>query len=146
MFVCFEHLEFWTAVSLVWFIVVQLLKASDQASNGKTEEEKAAAAMVTLEGALRECSKGKPFFGGESAGFVDVILGGLLGWARAIEAMQGVKTDHSSTPLLAAWGERFGQLEQVEAAMPDVERLIGYAYAKAMQASAAAAATAGSTN
>ena len=132
----------------MWF-VVQLLKASSQASSGKTEEEKtegkekAAAAIVTLEGALSECSKGKPFFGGESVGFVDVILGGLLGWVRAIEAMQGVKTfDPSTTPLLAAWAERFGQLEQVEAVMPDVQRLIEYAHAKAiLQASTAAATT-----
>jgi glutathione S-transferase len=128
--------------------LAQLLKASSQASSGKTEEEKAegkekaAAAIVTLEGGLRECSKGKPFFGGESAGYVDVILGGLLGWVRAIDAMQGVKTfDPSTTPLLAAWAERFGQLEQVEAVMPDVQRLTEYAYAKVMQAAAAAAST-----
>jgi glutathione S-transferase len=128
--------------------VVQLLKASSQASAGKTEEEKtegkekAAAAIVTLEGGLSECSKGKPFFGGESAGYVDVILGGLLGWVRVIDGMQGVKTfDPSSTPLLAAWAERFGKLEQVEAVMPDVKRLTEYAYAKAMEAAAAAGAT-----
>ncbi|CAM0880844.1 unnamed protein product [Alopecurus aequalis] len=134
--------RFWAA-----FIDDTLLKASTQASSGKTEEEKAegkekaAAAIVTLEGALSECSKGKPFFGGESAGFVDVILGGLLGWVRAIEAMQGVKTfDPSTTPLLAAWAERFGQLEQVEAVMPDVQRLTEYAYARAMASAAAAAA------
>jgi len=138
------------AVARFWasFIDDTLLKASSQASGGKTEEEKtegkekAAAAIVTLEGALSECSKGKPFFGGESAGYVDVILGGLLGWVRAIDAMQGVKTfDPSTTPLLAAWAERFGQLEQVEAVMPDVQRLTEYAYAKAMQTAAAAAST-----
>jgi len=136
--------RFWAA-----FIDDTLLKASTQASSGKTEEEKAegkekaAAALVTLEGALSECSKGKPFFGGESAGFVDVMLGGLLGWVRVIEVMQGVKTfDPSITPLLAAWAERFGQLEQVEAAMPDVQKLTEYAYARAMQA----AADAGSAN
>jgi len=135
--------RFWAA-----FIDDTLLKASNQASGGKTEEEKAdgkekvAAAIVTLEGGLSECSKGKPFFGGESAGFVDVILGGHLGWVRAIDTMQGAKTfDPSRTPLLAAWAERFGQLEDVEAVMPDAQRLIEYAYARAMQAAAAAAAT-----
>lgn len=131
--------RFWAA-----FIDDKLLKASTQASRGKTEEEKAegkkqsVAAVETLEGALRECSKGKPFFGGDSAGLVDVMLGGLLAWVRATDAMQGTKTfDPATTPLLAAWAERFGALDAVEPVMPTVDRLIEFV--KAMQARAAAA-------
>jgi glutathione S-transferase len=44
------------------------------------------AAVVTLEGAL---AKGRPFFGGDSVGYVDVALGGLLVWVRATEALFG---------------------------------------------------------
>ncbi|KAM0895064.1 hypothetical protein ACQ4PT_024054 [Festuca glaucescens] len=56
---------------------------------GTTEDEKAAgtagalAALQTLEGAFRECSQGKPFFTGNEPGYVDVALGGYLGWMPA---------------------------------------------------------------
>jgi glutathione S-transferase len=116
-----------------------------QASWGKTEEEKAEGkkqvleAVETLEGALRECSKGKSFFGGDSPGYVDVVLGGMLAWVRAGEVMLGVKTfDPTTTPLLAAWADSFGALDAVEAVMPDVGRLVDLAVK--MQSAAAAEA------
>jgi len=98
--------------------------------------------METLEGALRDCGKGKPFFGGDSAGYVDVVLGGLLGWVRAHVDLEGVNFfDPDRTPLLAAWAERFWSLEAVEPVMPDVSRLVEFG--KMLQARQAAAAAAG---
>ncbi|KAM0891896.1 hypothetical protein ACQ4PT_026074 [Festuca glaucescens] len=105
----------------------------------KTEEEKAegkkqaAAAVVTLEGALRECSKGKPFFGCDSPGYVDVVLGGVLAWLHAGDEMKGVKT-----PLLAAWAGSFDALDAVEAVMLDVGKLVEFAMAWIAQAAATA--------
>uniref|UniRef100_A0ACD5WJ08 Uncharacterized protein n=1 Tax=Avena sativa TaxID=4498 RepID=A0ACD5WJ08_AVESA len=137
------------AVARFWasYIDDKLLKASSQASSGKTEEEKAegkkqaAAAVETLEGALKECSKGKPFFGGDSAGLVDVMLGGLLAWVHAGDAMKGVKTfDPTTTPLLAAWADSFDALEAVEAVMPEVGKLVEFAMATMSHGAAAAAA------
>jgi glutathione S-transferase len=137
--------RFWAA-----YIDGTLVKASSEASMAKTEEEKAegkkqvAAAVETLEGALRDCSNGKPFFGGDTAGYVDVMLGGLLPWVHAADKMKGVKTfDPATTPLLAAWADNFGSLDAVEAVMPDVSKLVEFAMA--MHARAAAAA-AGATN
>ena len=127
----------WFVVSSARFcdivVIVQLVKASSQASMAKTEEEKAegkkqvTAAVETLEGALRDCSNGKPFFGGDTAGYVDVMLGGLLAWVHAADKMKGVKTfDPTTTPLLAAWADNFGSLDAVEAVMPDVNRLVEF--------------------
>jgi len=117
-------------------VVLQMLAAWMQASRGKTEEDKAegkkqwSVAVETLEGALRDCGKGKPFFGGDSAGYVDVVLGGLLGWVRA------------SDELLVAWSERFGALEAVEPVVPDVSRLVEFGKMwKARLAAAAAGAS-----
>ncbi|KAK1669095.1 hypothetical protein QYE76_057254 [Lolium multiflorum] len=138
------------AVARFWasYIDDKLLKASSQASSGKTEEEKAegakqaAAAVETLEGALMECSKGKPFFGGDSAGYVDLMLGGLLPWVHVGDAVKGVKTfDPATTPLLAAWADSFGALDAVEPVMPEVGKLVEFAMAMMSQAAAAAAAT-----
>ncbi|KQJ97546.1 hypothetical protein BRADI_3g31727v3 [Brachypodium distachyon] len=136
------------AVARFWAAYIEdtLLKASSQASRGKTEEEKAegkkqaAAAVVTLEGALRECSKGKAFFGGDSPGYVDIVLGGLLPWALAGDRLTGATTfDPATTPLLAAWADSFGGLEAVEAVMPDVGKLVEFAMAMYARAAAEAA-------
>ncbi|KQJ97547.1 hypothetical protein BRADI_3g31737v3 [Brachypodium distachyon] len=119
--------RFWAA-----FVDETLVKGMYQASWGTTEEKedgkkKVTAALETLEGALRECSKGKPFFGGDSAGYLDVALGCLLAWVHAVDAIQGVKIlDPSTMPLLAAWADSFGALDEVEAVMPDLNRLIEF--------------------
>jgi glutathione S-transferase len=104
------------------------------------------AAVVTLEGAL---AKGRPFFGGDSVGYVDVALGGLLVWVRATEALFGslgvnVKfLDAARTPLLAAWAERFAELDAAKVALPDYGRLIKYTM---MRRSAAASVLAPNNN
>ncbi|KAF8698481.1 hypothetical protein HU200_035221 [Digitaria exilis] len=99
------------------------------------------AAVASLEVALGQCSKGKPFFGGDSVGYVDVALGGLLVWVRASEALLGVKfLDGDRTPLLAAWAERFASLDVAKAALPDFGRVIKHAK---MRRGAAAGALAG---
>ncbi|GJM91283.1 hypothetical protein PR202_ga07645 [Eleusine coracana subsp. coracana] len=132
--------RFWAA-----YIDDKLLPAWTKSSRGKTEEERAegkeqsAVTVENLEGALRECSKGKPFFGGDNPGYVDVILGGLLGWVRASEELYGIKPfDPAMAPLLAAWAERFGALEAVHPVIPEVNRLVELA--KMMQAMLAAEA------
>lgn len=96
---------------------------------GRTAEERAEAArevvavLEAFEGELGE----KDFFGGGSAGLVDVVLGGFVGWLRATEAMCGVKAiDPARTPRVAAWAERFGALDGVRGMWPDTGRLLEY--------------------
>ncbi|XP_062200870.1 probable glutathione S-transferase GSTU6 [Phragmites australis] len=116
---------------------------------GKTDEEKAEgtkqsfAVAANLEGALRECSKGKPFFGGDGVGYVDVALGGFVAWVHAVEKLYGLKLfDAAKTPLLAAWLERFGALDAAKAVMPDVGKLVELAKMRQAQAAAAGGAAA----
>jgi glutathione S-transferase len=121
-----------------------LVEASQAASWGKTEEERAEGekkvveALEKMEVGLRECSKGKPFFGGDTVGYLDVVLGGFLAWVRATDVMRGVKRfDPATTPLLAAWAERFVELDAAKAVMPDMDKMIEFG--KVLQARAAAA-------
>ena len=114
---------------------------------GKTEEEKAEgmkqllAAVETLEGALKDCSKGKPFFGGDTVGIVDVALGGLISWVKATEVLAGSKIfDEEKAPLLAAWAQRFGELDVAEKVLPDVDGVVEFAKMRLAEAAAAAAA------
>ncbi|EMS56995.1 putative glutathione S-transferase GSTU6 [Triticum urartu] len=99
----------------------------------KTEEKMEAAvraisAMETLEGAFGECSGGKPFFGGDGIGFVDVVLGSYLGWFVVIEKMIGIKLlDAARTPALAAWAQRFRMAASVKGVLPeDVDKVLEF--------------------
>nr|CAB3500339.1 unnamed protein product [Digitaria exilis] len=123
-----------------------LLASWLQTFRGKTEEDKAEgvkqtlAAVVHLEAAFKECSKGKPFFGGNSVGYLDVTLGCLVAWVHAGEKLYGFNPfDATKCPLLNAWVERFGALDAAKAVLPDTDRLVDYA--KMRQAEAAAAAS-----
>ncbi|CAM0878943.1 unnamed protein product [Alopecurus aequalis] len=108
----------------------------EKAFRARTEEERAewmakvAAAVGGLERGLRECTddgrKGC-FFGGGRVGYVDVVLGGVVPNVHANEVVSGERLfDGEKTPLLAAWLERFGELEVARAVLPDVDRMAGY--------------------
>lgn len=142
------------AVARFWAAYVddKLVAPWIQTFRGKTEEDKSEgfkqmlAAMETLEGALRECSKGEGYFGGENVGLVDIMLGSLLAWLNATEVLSGTKIfDTVKTPLLAAWVERFRELDGSKAALPNNDKMVEFAKKRLAQP-AVAVATATSEN
>uniref|UniRef100_A0A0D9V4E5 Glutathione S-transferase n=1 Tax=Leersia perrieri TaxID=77586 RepID=A0A0D9V4E5_9ORYZ len=81
--------------------------------------------VETLERAFGECSKGKAFFGGDAAGLVDVALGGHLVWIRVVDEVSGTKLfDEDRFPGLAAWAERFFDLDAVKQVMHDAGEVL----------------------
>lgn len=135
--------RFWAA-----YVDDKLLASWLQSFRGKTEEEKAEGRKQTLaaeehmEAAFKECSKGRPFFGGDSVGYMDVTLGALVAWVDAGERLYGFRHfDASRTPLLSAWVERFGALDAAKAVLPDADRLVDYAKMRMAEAAAAAASS-----
>lgn len=120
---------------------------------GKTEEEKAEgikqilAAVETLEQALKDCSKGNPFFGGDTVGLVDVTLGAHIPGVRAIEVLTGAKIfDAAITPLLVLWAESFGELDAAKKVLPDVDGMVEYVKRRQAQWAAAGAEAAADSN
>ncbi|CAN6324762.1 unnamed protein product [Urochloa humidicola] len=133
--------RFWAA-----YVDDKLLASWLQSFSGKTEEEKAEglkqtlAAAEHLEAAFKEISKGKPFFGGDSVGYLDVALGALVAWVHAGEKLYGFRLfDATRSPVLNAWVERFGALDAAKAVLPDANRLADYAKMRLAEADAAAA-------
>ncbi|KQK06215.1 probable glutathione S-transferase GSTU6 [Brachypodium distachyon] len=111
----------------------------EKAYRARTAEERAewmkqiVAAVDALEGGLRECSKGKGgffFFGGGGVGYVDVVLGSLVPYVHAAVVLSGDRLfDAGRTPLLAAWLERFGELDLAKAVLQDVDKVVEYSRA-----------------
>ncbi|GLJ10810.1 hypothetical protein SUGI_0135520 [Cryptomeria japonica] len=78
---------------------------------------------------LEEALKGRPFFGGESVGYVDIVLGCRAVWIQVCEEIGGVKLiDPHNTPFLYAWVQRFCNLDCVKKWLPDFDKLLSYAY------------------
>ena len=100
----------------------------------KTQEERAAkvnetlAVVEQLEAALAQCSNGKPFFAGDSIGFLDLVVGCNLLWFEALRRLFGVTfVAPGKTPLLAAWAERFGGTEAAREVVPDADKAVEFA-------------------
>ncbi|KAG9147632.1 hypothetical protein Leryth_015711 [Lithospermum erythrorhizon] len=97
-------------------------------------EEAAAAAvnkmvegLLVMEEAFVKCSQGKPFFGGESIGYIDIAFGSGLPWFNVVEKMANMKLlDETKMPNLVAWADKFYQDPAVKDVLPDVGKLIEF--------------------
>jgi len=91
-----------------------------QAEEDRAEKVKETlAAIEHMEVAFAECSGGSAFFGGDSIGYVDIVLGAFLFWFEAVRRVDGLEIINANrTPLLAAWAERFGGSVEAKEAVP----------------------------
>ncbi|CAN6288960.1 unnamed protein product [Urochloa humidicola] len=100
----------------------------------KTEDERAEKVKETLtaigqmEEAFANCYEGKAFFGGDSIGYLDIVLGSCLFWFEALRRVYEIEIINSGkSPLLAAWAERFLESAVAKEVMPDAEKAVQYA-------------------
>ena len=118
--------RFWAAyIDDKWFpAMMEILKAQTDEDRASSTEQ-LLAGLLLLEEAFATCSKGKPFFGGDAMGYLDIALGCLLGAVRVLEHMFGMRIlDEAKTPQLAAWAERFCADEAVREVMPETKKLV----------------------
>nr|AGN92470.1 glutathione S-transferase 1 [Echinochloa crus-galli] len=133
--------RFWAA-----FIDDKLCPAWIGILRAKAEDERAEkvtetfAAIGQMEEALAKSYEGKAFFGGESIGYLDIVLGSCLFWFEAFRRMYKVEIINSSkVPLLAAWAERFGKSAEAKELVPEADEAVQYVNKRAAAAAAAAA-------
>jgi len=97
-----------------------------QGEQQQKEVEELVASFLIVEEALRtnRCFSGKPYFGGDEIGLVDIALGGILAFVKALEkATNLVLIDQEKMPLLDAWSNRFCDSNGVKEVMPDPVKL-----------------------
>jgi glutathione S-transferase len=84
--------RFWTAfvddkLSPAWIGIVKA-KMEDERAEKVTET---LAVIAQIEEAFAKCSEGKAFFGGDTIGYLDIVLGSCLFWFEAVRRMYGVE-------------------------------------------------------
>lgn len=95
---------------------------------GKKGEEQEAGkkefieAMKILETELGD----KPYFGGDSFGYVDISLITFSSWFQAYEKFGNFSIE-SESPKLIAWAKRCMEKESVSKSLPDSEKIVAYA-------------------
>ncbi|KAK9270666.1 hypothetical protein L1049_026248 [Liquidambar formosana] len=87
------------------------------------EVKQAREALDVLEGELT----GKKFFGGDTTGFLDIVLGWIAIWLGVIEEIACIKVfDSSKYPFIGKWMENFAELPMVKENLPARDKLVLY--------------------
>ncbi|KAL8267479.1 hypothetical protein R6Q59_004823 [Mikania micrantha] len=77
---------------------------------------------VMLEEAFVKFSKGKPFFGGDDIGYLDVVVGSFLGWIKFYGVVFNFNViEEDRTPRVAEWGKRMWSNEVFQSVIPSHE-------------------------
>ena len=106
-----------------------ILNAEDEEEK-KPQFEQMEEVLLRMEDLFQQCSDGKPFFGGDHIGFIDIAFGCMLCWLSVIEEMNGRKVlVEAKAPNLMKWAERFAADAAVEGLLPETDKLIEFAKA-----------------
>nr|CAD1835361.1 unnamed protein product [Ananas comosus var. bracteatus] len=97
----------------------------------KVENEKAEGikqsfvGLGLIEEAYEKSFKGKPFFGGDNVGYLDIAFETFLCWVKMTEKISGIKLfDEAKFPLLAKWAERFDSVTTLKEHIPKIDKMV----------------------
>lgn len=108
--------------------MMKAIGGADGAEAKKEAVQQMVEGLVLLEEAYVKSSKGKPFFGGDRIGYLDIAFGSFLGWLRVTEKLNEVKLlDEAKTPSLVKWAEKFCADPAVKGLMPETDKLAEFA-------------------
>ncbi|ESQ29534.1 hypothetical protein EUTSA_v10023666mg [Eutrema salsugineum] len=132
--------RFWSAyVDNKWFPALRAAATTKSEDGKKISMEEVEEGLLHLEEAFIALSQGKPFFGGETIGFMDICLGSFLVVLKAREQLKGEKLlNESNIPSLCRWAKEFLSDETVKNVVPDIDKVaefLGELEAKAESAS-----------
>ncbi|CAI9092774.1 OLC1v1028104C2 [Oldenlandia corymbosa var. corymbosa] len=138
--------RFWAAyIDEKWFPMVLrwLTDSKEEEFKRAPVLEKLTEGVILMEDALVKSSynNGKGFFGGNSPGYLDIVLGCHLAWLKVVEIDSSTKLlDETKAPALAEWAERIKSHEAVKGTLPTTEELFNL-LRKSQQAQAASKAS-----
>ncbi|XP_057777076.1 glutathione S-transferase U17-like [Salvia miltiorrhiza] len=118
--------RFWAAyIDDKWYPLIKVLRQSQDEEERVALTQKLCEGLILLEEAFISCSKGKAYFGGDSIGYLDIILGSCLAWLRVTERVVEVELmDRTKAPQLAKWADKLCSDDKVKAVFPNIDRLM----------------------
>ena len=91
------------------------------------EREKAIESAQESLSFLEKQTEGKKFFGGETMGLLDLVVGSLPNWIEFLEEHGGMKLlDEEKFPSLYEWAQKFINIPIISERIPTKEGLINY--------------------
>ncbi|XP_073295125.1 glutathione S-transferase U17-like [Primulina huaijiensis] len=109
-----------------WYESFKKLRGSEGEAR-KVVLDEISEGLVLLEKAFVDCSKGKPFFGGENVGYLDIVLGSIVGWIKVSETLIGVQIfDEKKMPLLVGWVDKMYSDSSVKDVMLNPQTLLEF--------------------
>ena len=107
-----------------WFPSIKTIGIAQGEDARKAAIAEVEKGLALLEEAFGKYSKGKPFFGGDQIGYLDIAFGSFLAWLRVTEKFNGINLlSEAKTPALVNWADRFCSDAAVKDVMPDTEKL-----------------------
>jgi len=95
-------------------------------SQGEEQEKSVKEAQENLK-TLESGLEGKPFFGGETIGFVDISAAWMGIWAKITEDIVNIKlVDEEKMPLLSVWFQQVLENPIIKDCLPPREKLIDH--------------------
>ncbi|KAL3501306.1 hypothetical protein ACH5RR_035755 [Cinchona calisaya] len=133
--------RFWAAyLDEKWIPLFRDLRTAKDDESKAGVLEKIFEGLTSLEGVFVKSSKGKGFFGGETIGYLDIVLGSFLGWVKTSEIIGHVKIlDETKIPALVDWAERFLAHEAIKGVILEPEELVNVLKGYLARVAAAAA-------
>ncbi|KAK1437786.1 hypothetical protein QVD17_03584 [Tagetes erecta] len=120
--------RFWASYIDNMFIPLfeDLRKTLDKEGNDVVKKQISERTQL-LEEAFVKLSKGKAYFGGDDAGYLDIVLGCFLGWVKFVEIYNQLKViDEVRTPKLQEWANRIWSHEALKDVIPGNETLMNF--------------------
>ncbi|XP_075496031.1 glutathione S-transferase U17-like [Primulina tabacum] len=118
--------RFWADyIDTKWYPLLKVLRQSEEKEERTTLIEKVSEGLLLLEEVFIKCSKGKPYFGGENIGCLDIVLGSTLRWLEVTGMVLEIELlDLDKTPKLARWARSFCSDDVVEDVLPETQKLL----------------------
>ncbi|KAI4328350.1 hypothetical protein L6164_020709 [Bauhinia variegata] len=117
--------RFWASyIDDKWFPSMKNIIIAEGDEARKPYLEQMDEVVSRMEDAFGKLSKGKPFFGGDRIGFLDIAFGCFLGWLSVIENVYGRRVlVEAKAPALVKWAERFAVDPAVKGLIPETDKL-----------------------
>ncbi|XP_076938270.1 glutathione S-transferase U17-like [Bidens hawaiensis] len=122
------HNRFWANyIDTTFFPLFTEMKRIHSEEGKEAIKKQIIEASQFLEESFVKFSNGKAYFGGDDAGYLDVVLGCFLGWIKFSEKRNEFKVlDEVRTPKLLEWTKRIWTHEAFKDAIPNTETLVNF--------------------